>query len=92
MFTDASTRNNPDDDYDTWKDKDEAGSEPANEGDDAADVGDEEGEDEGDCEPQQRLQDPAPLLTTHAQLHLLAMETQPEPLQHSPGEIRNHFS
>lgn len=61
----------------TWEDKDETGCQASDEGDDSANVGDEECEDECDREPHKRLQHSASPLTPHTQFHLLAMETEP---------------
>lgn len=73
----------------TWEHEDEAGRQSSDQRDDAADVWDEESEDEGDDEPHQCLQDPPPSLTANTHLHLLALETQPQALYHCPAGARH---
>lgn len=59
----------------TWEYKDKTGCQSSNQWDYPTNVWDEEGKDEGDNKPHQSLQDPPPLLTADAHLHLLALET-----------------
>jgi len=70
----------------TREDKDKAGCQSSDQRDHPTDIWDEEGEDERDNKPHQRLQDPPPLLTAHTHLHLLALETQPKSFYDCPGE------
>lgn len=74
----------------TWEDKDKAGCQSSDQRDHPTNIWDEEGEDEGDDKPHQRLQDPPPLLTTHTHLHLLALETQPKSLYNGPGRSHDY--
>lgn len=74
----------------TWEDKDETSCQSSNQRDHSPDVWDEEGEDEGDDEPHQGLQDPPPLLTTHTHLHLLALKTQPKSFYNCPANMVTH--
>lgn len=69
----------------SWEDKDKAGRQSSDQRDHPADIWDEEGEDEGDDKPHQRLQDPPPLLPTHTHLHLLTLETQPKSFYNGPA-------
>lgn len=69
----------------TREHKDEAGRQASDHGDDPTDVGDEERQNQRDHEPHQSLQDAPPRLPTDAHLHVLALETQPQPFDDRPG-------
>lgn len=76
----------------TWEHKDEAGGQAPDHGDDPADVGDEERQNQRDDKPHQSLQDAPPLLAADAHLHLLALETQPQSFDDRPGRKRGRVS
>lgn len=74
----------------TWEDKDEAGCQSSDQRDHSTNIWDEEGEDEGDDKPHQRLQDPPPPLTTYTHLYLFTLETQPKSLYNCPKTTHDH--
>lgn len=68
----------------TWEDKDEAGGQASDERDDLADVRDEERQEQGEQEPDQRLQHSPPPLPPHVFLHWHSLVAQPQALDHRP--------
>lgn len=73
------------DETQSWKDKDEAGRQPPDDGDDSANVWYEQGQEESEEEPAACLEEAPVSLPHHIFFHCLPLVAQPEALQDSPA-------